>query len=242
MAALVPIDLHVHTALSPCGDEAMRPAEILLTAEQRGIRVLGVVDHSTAGNACAVLEAAPAFDLRVLVGLEVESAEGVHLLGLFDSAEEAASMDEEVAAHLPNLPNRPEVLGEQYRVDEWGRVIGVEERLLVVATDLSVEQLAQAICVRGGIAIPAHIDRSSHGLIPLLGFVPPHLRVQLFEVSRRVPLEVARERWPDLPLITASDAHCLEEVGAAPTWVPEELAAAPLGAQAWAEAVAAAVR
>lgn len=242
MAVLVPIDLHVHTALSPCGDEAMRPAEILLSAERRGIRVLGVVDHSTAGNARAVLEAAPAFDLRVLVGLEVESAEGVHLLGLFDSAEAALSMDEEVSAHLPNLPNRPEVLGEQYRLDEWGRVIGIEERLLVVATDLSVEQLAQAICARGGVAIAAHIDRSSHGLIPLLGFVPPDLRVELFEVSRHLPLAVARERWPGLPLITSSDAHCLEEVGVAPTWIPAELATAPLGAREWAQEVAAAVR
>ena len=126
MAPLVPVDLHIHTALSPCGDVAMRPAEILLAAEQRGIRVVGIVYHSTAGNASAVLEAAPAFAVRVFVGLEVESAEGVHLLGLFDSEPAALNMDELVAAHLPPLANRPDLFGEQHLLDEWGNLLGID--------------------------------------------------------------------------------------------------------------------
>ena len=219
----------------------MRPAEILLAAEQRGIRVIGIVDHSTAGNAPALLEAAPAFDVRVFVGLEVESAEGVHLLGLFDSEPAALSMDELVAAHLPPLANRPDLFGEQHLLDEWGNLLGIDERLLLVGTDLSVEEIAQAVAARGGMTIPAHIDRTAHGLIPVLGFVPPHLQVELFEVSRHLPLAAARERWPDLPLITASDAHSLEEIGQAPTWIPAELAEAPLGARDWARAVAEAI-
>jgi hypothetical protein len=112
----------------------------------------------------------------------------------------------------------------------------------VAGTDLSVEEIAREIAARGGMSIPAHIDRSAHGLIPLLGFVPPHLQVDLFEVSRHLPLAAARERWPGLPLITASDAHCLEEIGQAPTWIPAEVADAPLGARDWARAVAEAVR
>jgi len=75
MSARVAADLHVHTALSPCGDDQMRPPAMLLSAERRGVRVLGVVDHCSARNAAAVLGAAPAFDVRVFVGLEVESAE-----------------------------------------------------------------------------------------------------------------------------------------------------------------------
>lgn len=242
MGPLAAIDLHVHTALSPCGDDRMRPAEILLSAERRGIRVVGVVDHSTAGNARAMLEAAPAFRVRVLVGLEIESAEGVHILGLFDTAEAAESLDEMVAAHLPDLPNRPEVLGQQYLLDEWGEVQGTDPRLLLAATDLSIEEIAENIAARGGLSIPAHIDRTSHGLMPLLGFVPPHLRVELFEVSRRIALEQARAQWPGLPLITASDAHRLEEIGQAPTWIPAALATAPLPAREWGQAVAEAVR
>ena len=237
MALAVPVDLHIHTALSPCADERMRPAEILLSAERRGLAAVGVVDHSTARNAHAVLEAAPAFDVRVFVGLEVESAEGVHLLGLFDSEAAALSMDELVAAHLPALTNRPDLFGEQHLLDEWGHLLGVDERLLVAGTDLSIEEIAQAVAARGGMTIPAHVDRSTHGLFPLLGFVPPHLHVELFEVSRHLSLAAARERWPGLPLIHGSDAHSLEEIGQAPTWIPEEVARAEVGAREWGRGV-----
>ncbi|HEY3396612.1 MAG TPA: PHP domain-containing protein [Armatimonadota bacterium] len=236
------IDLHVHTALSPCGDERMRPPEILLTAERLGISVLGIVDHSTAGNAGAIMEAAAAFAVRVFVGVEVESAEGVHLLGLFDSAEAAMTMDAEVAEHLPGLTNRPEILGEQHLLDAWGEVVGIEQRLLIAATDRTVEQLADSIHACGGMALPAHVDRTAHGLFPMLGFVPPRLQVELFEVSRHLDLTEARRRWPELPLLTSSDAHQLDALGQAVTWIPEELAWAPLGARDWGQAVAEVLR
>lgn len=105
-----------------------------------------------------------------------------------------------------------------------------------------MEEIAEAVAARGGMTIPAHIDRAAHGLIPLLGFVPPTLQVELFEVSRHMSLAAARERWPELALITASDAHALPEIAQAPTWIPEDLAAAPLGAREWGQAVAEALR
>jgi hypothetical protein len=64
------------------------------------------------------------------------------------------------------------------------------------------------------------------------------LEAELFEVSRHLPLAAARERWPGLPLITASDAHRQGEIGQAPTWIPEELAEAPGSAREWARRVA----
>jgi len=241
MADRVPADLHVHTALSPCGSEGMRPAEILLTAEQRGIRVLGIVDHSTAQNGWAVAEAAHAFELRVFVGLEIESAEGVHLLALFDDARAGMDMDAVVAAHLPSLRNRPDLFGEQLLLDEWGEVVGTDERLLAAATDLSVEEIAGMTAARGGMSIPAHIDRTVNGLLPLLGFVPPALQVEAFEVSRHMTRSEARARWPELaerPLVTGSDAHYLDDIGAAYTWISAELAEAPTGAREWGQRLA----
>lgn len=236
MGDRVAVDLHVHTALSPCAGEEMKPPAMLLAAERRGVGVLGVVDHCSARNAEAVLEAAPAFALRVLVGLEVESAEGVHLLALFARAEAAMDMDALVAEHLPPLYNRPDVLGWQHLVDAWGNVLGVDERLLVTATDLSVEEIADLTAARDGLCIPVHTDRSVNGLLPLLGFVPPELRVEAFEVSRHTTPSEARRRWPELqerPLVTGSDAHYLEEIGQAVTWVSAELAAAEVGAREW---------
>lgn len=227
---LVAIDLHVHSTLSPCGADEMCPPAVLLTAEQRGIRVLGIVDHSTAGNARAFVEAAPAFEVRVLVGLEVESAEGVHTLALFDDWPPAMEMDRDVAERLPALRNRPDLLGPQYFVDALGDTLGEEPRLLIAATDLTVEELAEMAHGRGGLSIPAHVDRQANGLMPTLGFVPPTLRVDAFELSRHARRSEAQRQWPDLagrPLLWSSDAHCLDDIGLGATWVPRALAEAP---------------
>lgn len=239
------IDLHVHTALSPCGDVAMRPGEILLTCERRGIGVVGIADHSTARNARAVMDAAPAFAVRVLVGLEVESAEGVHILSLFDNADAALEMDEVIAAHLPRLSNRPEVLGSQHLLDEWGNLLRVDDRLLVTATDLSIDEIARITISLDGLAIPAHVDRPLNGLFSMLGFVPPGLQAKVFEVSAHTSPEDARRKWPELErvaLVTGSDAHYLGDIGRAFSTVPTEIALADMNAGQWGEELAKALR
>lgn len=210
------LDLHIHSALSACAHEQMRPPEVLLTAERRGVEVVGVVDHSTGRNGWAFFEAAAAFEVRVLAGMEVESSEGVHLLALFSQREALDDFEALVAAHLPPGQNRPDILGPQQLLDEWGEVIGEEERLLITAVDLGLERLALLIAERGGMSIAAHVDRSANGLMPTLGFVPPKLQVDLFEVSCRMTREQARARWPELarrPLICGSDAHDLDAIG-----------------------------
>ena len=216
------LDLHIHSALSPCADEAMRPPAVLLTAERRGLDVVGIVDHSTGRNGWAFLEAAAAFEVRVLAGLEIESSEGVHLLALFDGREALEDFDGLVAQHLPGGLNRPEVLGPQLLLDEWGEVIGEEQRLLITAVDLGLERLVAMIADHGGLSIAAHVDRNANGLLPTLGFVPPKLQVDLLEVSWRMAPAEARRRWPELeawPLIRSSDAHVLEEIGQGSTVV-----------------------
>lgn len=235
------LDLHLHSTLSPCGAAEMAPPAMLLTAERRGLHTVGVVDHSSAGNAAAFLSAAPAFTANVLVGLEIESAEGVHLLALFDAAAPAEDLSALVGRHLPPRDNRPDLFGEQLLVNEWGDTIGVEQRLLVAAADLSVERLAEETLARGGLSIAAHIDRLSNGLMPTLGIIPPRLRVDLFELSPATTPEAARLRWPELarrPLLSGSDAHYLEDIGRTPTRTPPELAVPTVPLRDWAARLA----
>lgn len=242
MPVFAAVDLHVHTALSPCAANDMRPPAILLTAERRGIAVIGVADHGSAGNARAVFAAAPAFSVRVFAGLEVESAEGIHVVTLFDDPEAVDDMDRVVRAHLPVRENRPDLFGDQLLVNEWGDEIGRESRLLMTAANLSIEAIAALAHERNGMVIPAHIDRKAGGLLPVLGLVPPGLDVDAYEISRHMTIAGARERWPqlaDLPLMTASDAHDLGAVGSAVTWIPQELAEAPLDARNWGRDLAA---
>ena len=238
------IDLHIHSALSPCGDNEMAPPAVLLTAERRGLATVGIVDHSSAGNAEAFFAAAQAFDVQVLAGLEIESAEGVHLLALFDNPEAARSMEELIATHQPRACNRPDVVGTQRLLDEYGEVLGEEERLLIAAADLTVEQIAAATHDREGLSLAAHIDRRSNGLLPTLGFIPPRLAVDLFEVSRHLSFEEACRRWPELvgrPLIRGSDAHYLHEIGRTATEVSESLARPFAPLREWGRQLAAAL-
>jgi len=216
------LDLHIHSALSPCASEEMRPPEVLLTAERQGLHLVGIVDHSTGRNGWAFFEAAAAFEVQVLAGLEIESSEGVHLLALFDERAGLEDFDALVAAHLPGGLNRPEVLGPQFLLDAWGEVLGEDERLLIAAVDLGIERLCGMIADHGGISIAAHVDRAANGLLPTLGFVPPGLPVDLLEVSWRMTRAEARARWPELaawPLVCGSDAHVLAEIGKGSTVV-----------------------
>jgi hypothetical protein len=241
MTDMVGLDLHVHTALSPCAANDMAPPAILLAAERAGVGVLGVVDHATCRNAWAMWEAAPAFSVRVLCGLEIESAEGVHILALFDSPRRAMAMDAVVAAHLGAGRNRPDILGDQLLLSEWGDVVGADERLLITATDLSVEEVADLTVEGGGLVVPAHVDRTAYGLLSVLGFIPPGLRADLYEVTTRVGPASARERWRDLarlPLVTGSDAHALADIGHGAMRLPRGMALAEGPLRDWAAAVA----
>lgn len=231
------LDLHIHSALSPCASREMAAPAVLLTAERQGVGTVGIVDHSSAGNAPGFLHAAPAFAASVLVGLEIESVEGVHLLALFDNAEAALAMDELVRRHLPAIPNRPDLFGEQTLLDEWGDERGLEPHLLLVSSTLSVERIAEETLAREGLSIAAHVDRTANGLLPTLGIVPPHLRVDLFEVSGRTTAHAACVRWPQLtqrPLLFGSDAHCLSDIGQTPTAVPAALARPTGSLRQWA--------
>jgi len=172
----------------------------------------------------------------------VESAEGVHILTLFDSAEAAMAMDARVAEHLPDRLNRVAVFGEQHLLDEWGAIRGEDPRLLCAATDLGVEEIADLAADRGGLSLPAHIDRRANGLLPTLGFVPPGLHADLWELSPHLRPRQARALWPELQtraLVNGSDAHFLADLGGAPTWISRRLAEAELTPRDWGRELAA---
>ena len=154
MDAKVAIDLHIHSTLRPAAPRRCCRRRCCSPAAASRIGVVASWDHCCARNAWAFVEAAPAFEVRVFVGLEVESAENVHLLALFDSVAAAMEMDRIVSEHLPPLKNRADLFGRQILVDEWGESIGIDDRLLVTATDLPVERVAGLTHELGGMSMP----------------------------------------------------------------------------------------
>ena len=54
-------------------------------------------------------------------------------------------------------------------VDEEENVLGFSDKLLIGATDITIEQLVELIHERDGLAIAAHVDREGFGIIGQIG-------------------------------------------------------------------------
>jgi PHP family Zn ribbon phosphoesterase len=219
----------------------MLPTLVLSAAKRRGVTILGLVDHNSAENAFAFVEAATGTGVHVFPGIEVTTSEEVHVLTLFPTVEAALEWQSAVYTHLPDLANNERLFGTQITVNASDDLVALNERLLITATDLTLAAVIMGAERLGGLAIPAHVDRPAFGLLGQLGFVPPDLGPRAVEVSRHVNPRLAAELDPALAgrvVIQSSDAHFLADVGSvcttlwleAPTFA--ELAAACRGERA----------
>ncbi len=214
------VDLHIHSCLSPCADDDMTPANICGMASIKGLDAIAVTDHNCARNLPYVKEAADAFHLILLPGMEITTREEVHVLGYFPTVEVAMEAGEFFASHLPPMKNRPAFFGRQLVVDTDDQVVDEEQRLLIGATDLSLTQCVAEIRGRGGVAVPAHINRGSNGLLINLGMMPPEPDFHVVEVWPDQP--VLPEAVKDRRVLHASDAHQLGNIREAVFDIPTE--------------------
>ena len=205
-------DLHIHTCLSPCADREMVPTAIIRQARAVGLDMIAVCDHNSTENVAAVAEAGRREAVSVIAGIEITSREEVHVVGLFETEEGVAGIQTLVYDNLPGT-NDEAAFGPQTVVDEWDRPTGTNTRLLIGATDLTLGRIVEAIHSFGGLAIAAHGDRPSFGLVGQLGFIPEGLRLDALELSPRSPIR----QWDDFPVVTSSDAHGLKDIGRSST-------------------------
>lgn len=210
MAIKLYYDFHIHSALSPCGDEDMTPNNIVNMAVLKGLDMIAIADHNSAGNCTAVMKAAPE-GLLVLPAIEVETSEEVHMLCIFEELDGALSMEKEIRASVPPIENRSEIFGRQLYMNENDEVTGEEERLLVTASGLDIYKTVRLAEKFGGVAIPAHIDRSSYSVLSNLGFIPPDLPVSTVEITAK-NLNAMRDDYEKYNIITNSDAHYLADI------------------------------
>jgi hypothetical protein len=208
-------DLHIHTVLSGCAEVEMIPPLIMRQAKRLGLGLIAITDHNTCNNVEAVIQASEGSGIHVMPGMELQSREEVHLLCLFDTVLQCQQWQEVVFRKLPSLANKEEIFGAQYMVDATGRLVRTEERLLATSMDMGLEEVVVEVHARGGMVIPAHVDRPSFSLLANLGFVPESLDVEALEVSRQFTPAAGWERWPQLRswcLIVDGDAHRLHEM------------------------------
>lgn len=208
-------DLHMHSCLSPCADDYMTPATIAGMATLAGLQVVALTDHNTTKNCPAFFEACKAYGLVPIAGMELTTAEDIHVVCLFETLQAAMDFDEALQPYRIRIPNRPKIFGNQHIVDVDDNIIGTEEDLLINATTLSVQDAVEFARSYGASVHPAHIDREGNGIIAILGDLPEDIHFSTVEFHDREKEEEYRKLYPSLQgkrAIFCSDSHYLENI------------------------------
>ncbi len=210
-------DLHIHSCLSPCGDDDMTPGNIAGMAVLNGLQIVALTDHNSAKNCPSFFKVAKAYGLIPVAGMELTTAEDIHVVCLFRDLEAAMDFDKFVESKRMPIKNKPEIFGRQLLIDENDEICGEEEILLINASSLSLEEAFREVIGRDGVCYPAHIDRSSNGIISMLGDFPPEPRFTAYELNDMASFGDCRSRFPiiterGLVHVQSSDAHYLTDI------------------------------
>ena len=211
-------DLHLHSCLSPCGDNDSTPGNIVGMAVVKNLDVIALTDHNTCKNCKAAMAIGREYGITVIPGMELTTSEEVHVLCLFHTLEDAMGFDAFVEPRILQIPNDPKAFGDQFICDENDEVVGSFSTLLISATDISFDKVDDALKPFNGVMIPAHIDKNSFSLISNLGFVPPDTDFKCFELADMKNLHKLQESNPYLRkcnVITDSDAHYIDRINEA---------------------------
>ena len=215
-------DLHVHSCLSPCANLEMSPAEIVARARAAGLDGLALTDHQSARDCPAIAECARRAGLACLFGLEVQTAEEVHTLALFDTVEQALALTDAVYAALPKRVNDPETFGDQPVVTWDNDIVELEWRILAMGCRLSIPDVAEKVHALGGLYLAAHIDRPNFSVLGSLGAIPDGC-FDAVELSRTADAAIWLPKAEGFAVTRASDAHNLDDV--ARVWTEADLSA-----------------
>ncbi|MCX7634444.1 MAG: PHP domain-containing protein [Syntrophales bacterium] len=208
-------DLHIHTCLSPCAELDMTPRAIVASAKAKGLDMIAICDHNASENVIYVQRAATDEMITVLPGMEVTSSEEVHVLAFFENLDALDCFQQVVYRHLTGINNEA-VFGCQAIVNDRDEVEGINDRLLMGATTLTIQEVITGIHRAGGLAIAAHVDRPSFSVMGHLGFIDPTMPFDALEVTPRMGSRRFRSLYPELsrfPIIESSDAHFLRDIG-----------------------------
>lgn len=208
-------DLHLHSCLSPCGDDDMTPNNIAGMAALKMLDIVALTDHNTAKNCPAFFKACKQNGVIAIAGMELTTAEDIHLVCLFETLEQAMDFDSFLQEKRILIKNRTDIFGEQLILDGDDNVIGSEEHLLSNATRLSLDEAFETATAYGALVYPAHIDRQANGIIATLGAMPESPCFNAVEFHSAEVMQEYFSRFPELngkKTVVSSDAHYLWDI------------------------------
>ncbi len=196
----------------------MTPPAIVRAAARAGLDLIAICDHNAAGNVAAVMEAARATTHApvVIAGMEISTAEEVHILGLFPTLEAALAAEAVIQATLPRATSAyTRRQGRQELMDARGAVVGRCPLMLAVGCGLKLAEAVAMIHHHGGLAVASHVDRPSFSATSQLGFIPPDVGFDAIEMSSGGRDRIQSFRPLELPMIFSSDSHFPSQIGGA---------------------------
>ncbi len=207
-------DLHVHSCLSPCADDDNTPYNLAGMAAVSGLNIMALTDHNTCKNCPAFFKGARQYGIIPVAGMELTTAEDIHLVCLFERLEDAMLFDGEIDSRRIKIENRKDIFGNQTVCDEDDNPAYEEPFLLSNATTVSLDEAPGLVEKYGGVCYPAHIDRESNGIIAVLGTLPEKPHFNCVEIRDSDKVEELRERFSlhYRTIILSSDAHYLQDV------------------------------
>ncbi|MBR3036662.1 MAG: PHP domain-containing protein [Lachnospiraceae bacterium] len=212
--SLYTYDLHVHSCLSPCGDEDNTPNNLAGMATLNNIQIMALTDHNTTKNCPAFFAACKRYGIIPIPGMELTTSEEIHVVCLFPTLEDAMAFNEAVDGRREKFPNRTDIFGEQLILDGDDNVIGSEPDFLTNATTISLDEAPLLVEQFHGVCYPAHIDRSANGIIAILGTFPKELPFVNAELHFAKNEEQYRRDYglEGKRILVSSDAHYLTDL------------------------------
>ena len=207
-------DLHVHSCLSPCGDDDNTPNNIAGMASLSELDIVALTDHNSCKNCPAFFDAAAKYGIIPIAGMELTTSEDIHVVCLFETLDEALCFNEYVDGNRLKIKNRAEFFGNQRILDENDAFVSEEPYLLSSATYISIEEVRDVVASFNGVCYPAHIDRDANGIIAVLGTLPKELDFNYFGLhdGTKIPYNAEKYGIDENRFLVSSDAHYLADI------------------------------
>lgn len=207
-------DFHIHSCLSPCGDDESTPNSIAGIGKINGLDIMALTDHNTCKNCPAFFAACFRHGILPVAGMELTTAEDIHVVCLFPQLKNAMDFDAFLQSKRILIRNREEIFGKQLISDSEDNILGKEEFLLSNATNISVDEVSKIIEGFNGICYPAHIDREANGIISVLGTFPETSDFTCAELHNPEKRDEYAENYglSNKRIVIGSDAHYLWDI------------------------------
>lgn len=207
---IVRTELHMHSILSPCADRESTPLAMIRACVEKGLGMAALTDHNSGENAGAFVQLAQEAGIVPIVGMEMETWEGVHLLCLFPHLKNLYDWQKTVYENLQGRYDTALMELQEKVACDGERVLKMVDRPLGLSSNIRLESAVTSVQSLGGLAIPAHIDRSYNGLLAQMGTFPQGIPFDALEVTRHCSVPALIEACPQIKsftLLRGGDAH-----------------------------------